>query len=681
MTTTITLPHQVNFYQWTAANQVGLNTGTLGSSNVQTNEYSLFMIGDNDTLINTSAILDSGGGGNAGVGIRGTNEVITNQVGGIIAGYSADTSGILGYGAGASITNFGRIASGGGDGDAIILNHGGFVSNASTGTLSGAGVYMESAAGTVRNAGKIFGDSTYGGIDLTDGGLITNLSGGTITANGAAYGVQITGADGTVTNAGTIDGGTGYAVDLAAGHQNRVVVEQGGVFLGTVSGGSIAESTLELTSVTGTGTLSGFGTQFTNFGTLTFDPSASWLVQANTAGITSAVINGFVEGDTIDVTGFTAVNTGAVGGGTSVTLTNSGGVNEVLNFAASAGNVTIASGGGVSGTELTTVCFCVGTLIDTLDGKVQVEKVRPGDIVSTAHNGPRPVKWVGKGKVLATRGRRSAATPVIVRKGALTDNVPNQDLCVTKAHSLYIDGVLIPVEFLVNHKTILWDDRAQEVEIYHVELDSHDVLIANGTPAESYRDDGNRWLFENASADWHLPPQEPYAPVLTGGPVVDSVWRRLMHRAGPRHLPPLTDDPDLHLIVDGQRVDVAEQQGPVRVFRLLCCPESVVIASRGAAPAELGLARDPRPLGVALRHIAVRRGAKFEVLKANDPRLVDGFHDYEATDDLRWTNGSAALPAALFARFQGGGVEIVLTLVGATRYLDNGKSMAAVAAA
>jgi hypothetical protein len=28
--------------------------------------------------------------------------------------------------------------------------------------------------------------------------------------------------------------------------------------------------------------------------------------------------------------------------------------------------------------------------------------------------------------------------------------VPNQDLCVTKAHSLYIDGVLIPVEFLVN---------------------------------------------------------------------------------------------------------------------------------------------------------------------------------------------------------------------------------------
>ena len=43
--------------------------------------------------------------------------------------------------------------------------------------------------------------------------------------------------------------------------------------------------------------------------------------------------------------------------------------------------------------------------------------------------------------------------------------MPDQDLHVTKGHSLFIDGVLIPVEFLVNHKTIVWDDRAQEVEI------------------------------------------------------------------------------------------------------------------------------------------------------------------------------------------------------------------------
>ena len=66
-------------------------------------------------------------------------------------------------------------------------------------------------------------------------------------------------------------------------------------------------------------------------------------------------------------------------------------------------------------------------------------------------------------------GSRNAATPVIVRRGALADNVPNRDLYLTKGHSLHLNGSLIPVEFLVNHRSIVWDDRAQEVEIYHIE--------------------------------------------------------------------------------------------------------------------------------------------------------------------------------------------------------------------
>jgi Hint domain len=325
------------------------------------------------------------------------------------------------------------------------------------------------------------------------------------------------------------------------------------------------------------------------------------------------------------------------------------------------------------------VCFAAGTHIGTPTGEVPVEKLRIGDLVLTAHNGPRPVKWIGQGKVLATRGRRSAATPVIVCKGALADNVPNRDLHVTKAHALYIDDVLIPVEFLVNHRTILWDDRAQEVAIYHVELDSHDVLIANGAPAESYRDDGNRWLFQNVNAGWHLPPQAPYAPLLTGGPVVDAAWRRLLDRAGPRDLPPLTEDPDLHLMVDGVRVDAREQRGSVYVFRLPPRPKSVVIASRKAVPAELGLTRDPRSLGVALRRVAVRQGAKFMLFEADDDRLTVGFHAYEADGHLRWTDGCAALPAAAFARFDKG-AEVMLHLGGATQYPDERASRARTAA-
>jgi hypothetical protein len=649
------------------------NAGVEGSSGA---EHGVGIYGSNVSLVNSGTIIASGG---AVVAFRtGTGNSFINQAGGVIDGqFSGNINGVSFYYNTATVVNAGLIESSANFSDAIALFDGGFVSNASTGTLVGAGVYMKGAAGTVVNAGKIFGDSYYGGVALVAGGSITNLAGGTIAADGTHYGVKIDGGAGTVTNAGTIDGDGNPAVLLGAYAGNRVVVDPNAVFIGGVNGGATT-STLELAA--GSGTLSGFGSQFYNFGSLRFDASSNWLVTTDTS-IDSTTIDGFAAGDTIDITGFTAATTGTVAGGTKLVLTNGGGVHETLTFGASVSSFIVTTGPGISGTDLTTLCFCAGTLIGTPDGEVQVEKLKAGDMVLTAHNGPRAVRWIGRGKVLATRGKRTAATPVIVRRCALADNVPNQDLHVTKAHGLYIDDVLIPVEFLVNHRTILWDDRAQEVEIYHVELDRHDVLLANGAGAESYRDDGNRWLFQNANAGWGLPPQDPCAPVLTGGPMVDAVWRRMLDRAGPRHLPPMTDDSDLHLVVDGERVDVAEQRGPVWVFRLLCCSESVVIASRSAAPAELGLERDPRPLGVALRRIAVRRGTKFALLSANDPRLVNGFHDYETTNDLRWTNGSAVLPAGVFAQFRGGRVEIVLTLAGATRYLDDGKSMAAVAAA
>lgn len=49
-----------------------------------------------------------------------------------------------------------------------------------------------------------------------------------------------------------------------------------------------------------------------------------------------------------------------------------------------------------------------------------------------------------------------------------------------------VGDALIPVELPVNHRSIAWDDRAQEVALYHIELASHDVLVTNGAPAESW---------------------------------------------------------------------------------------------------------------------------------------------------------------------------------------------------
>ncbi|HEX3994196.1 MAG TPA: hypothetical protein VHX39_23745 [Acetobacteraceae bacterium] len=179
------------------------------------------------------------------------------------------------------------------------------------------------------------------------------------------------------------------------------------------------------------------------------------------------------------------------------------------------------------------------------------------------------------------------------------------------------------------------------------------MLLANGVSAESYRDDGNRGLFQNTNSGWDLSSKPPYAPVLTDGPIVDAVWKRLLDRAGPRPGMPLTDDPDLHLLVDGIRLDACVRSGDFYIFNLCHAPTEVRVVSRAASPQELGLGRDPRSLGVAVRRIVVRQRTLFQNFDADDERLVEGFHVFEADPNIRWTDGDAVVPASLFDGFRG----------------------------
>ena len=216
------------------------------------------------------------------------------------------------------------------------------------------------------------------------------------------------------------------------------------------------------------------------------------------------------------------------------------------------------------------------------------------------------------------------------------------------------------------------------VEFYHLELPHHDVLLANGAPAESYRDDGNRWLFRNTNDLWGQPPKPACAPVLTGGPLVDAVWRRLLDRAGRRPGVTLTDEPELHLLCDGTRIDPEHGASDWYVFRLPRHPGAARLVSHAGSPAELGLARDPRMLGVAVREVRARQGTRFHRLEAGDARLADGFHNYEAELGWRWTDGDAGLPDALWHAFDGP-TELLVRVAaharyaaGAARYLRQG---------
>jgi hypothetical protein len=236
----------------------------------------------------------------------------------------------------------------------------------------------------------------------------------------------------------------------------------------------------------------------------------------------------------------------------------------------------------------------------------------------------------------------------VVRRHAIREFVPRHDLYITRGHSLYLDGVLIPVEELINHRSIAWVEDARVVEYYHLELDSHDVLLAEGVAAESYREDANSPLFLNHAGRPPLPPVPPYAPVLHDHPTVKRIWRALSDRAG---LPDLatTADPDLHLRADGTRLDAAKVASGVWRFRVATAVTDLRIVSRSLIPSAIGLAQDQRRLGVALRRIVVKRKGLRVALDWDTDGLTDGFHGAEPAERHRWTTGDAALPPPVLA--------------------------------
>lgn len=54
-------------------------------------------------------------------------------------------------------------------------------------------------------------------------------------------------------------------------------------------------------------------------------------------------------------------------------------------------------------------------------------------------------------------------------------------------------------------------------------------------------------------------------------------------------------------------------------------------------------------------------------MNAADALLADSFHEFEPCNGLRWTDGDAALPHALFDGFDGP-TELVLHVGGTTHY-------------
>ncbi len=189
-------------------------------------------------------------------------------------------------------------------------------------------------------------------------------------------------------------------------------------------------------------------------------------------------------------------------------------------------------------------CYCRGTLIQTPKRKVPVEALKIGDPVTVMSGTARPIKWIGRrsynGRFLL--GRKDML-PICIRAGALADNVPCRDLWISPHHAMYFaeptgDGMLIEVKDLTNGVSIVQAERIGKVEYFHIELETHDVILAEGTPSETFIDDDSRGIFHNAHeyrrlySEEHVAPAHYFAPRVDEGYELETIRQRIARRAG-----------------------------------------------------------------------------------------------------------------------------------------------------
>jgi len=211
-------------------------------------------------------------------------------------------------------------------------------------------------------------------------------------------------------------------------------------------------------------------------------------------------------------------------------------------------------------------CYVRGTMMATPAGERAIETLSVGDLVLTLSGEPLPIAWIGCRRIVCSQHpRQDRIWPIRISAGAFDDNVPHRDLWLSPDHAVFVENVLIPIKYLVNGGTIK-QVPGREVAYYHIELSRHDVLLANGLPAESFLNTGNRHWFVSdmepnlLNQDFAIQWREAvgYAPLVVVGPEVRAAKSRVAARAadvGRYH----------HLAERGRRANLSSLLSAIRV--------------------------------------------------------------------------------------------------------------------
>ncbi|NJN30704.1 MAG: Hint domain-containing protein [Synechococcales cyanobacterium RM1_1_8] len=132
-------------------------------------------------------------------------------------------------------------------------------------------------------------------------------------------------------------------------------------------------------------------------------------------------------------------------------------------------------------------CFLKGTQILTECGEFCIENLKIGDAIRTAEGNLEKVKWIGYQTFIQGNAAHPFRTfPIQIKAGALGNNLPQRDLFVSPDHAILVDGLLINAGALENGVSIIATQPQESFTYYHIELEQHSLLIAEGTYAESY---------------------------------------------------------------------------------------------------------------------------------------------------------------------------------------------------
>jgi hypothetical protein len=297
-------------------------------------------------------------------------------------------------------------------------------------------------------------------------------------------------------------------------------------------------------------------------------------------------------------------------------------------------------------------CFLTGTRLASPEGAVRVEDVSVGSMVLTANGEARAVRWIGHRNYNCDQAPKPAVLwPIQIKAGAFADAQPSRDLWVSPGHAILVGGVLIHSERLVNGATIIQVPRHQ-VQYWHVELDSHDVLLAEDLPAESYLDMGNRLSFANGGPFVEAHPDfrpkhwaDTCVPLVLDGPELERAKTMLIERAQILGYK-TTAEPDAHISADGNRIEPVMLRPDCMAFVLPPHCSSIELRSRQFVPAQMKPSdKDFRSLGINVRRLQIDG---LETPLEQEQPFASGWHgqerDPENGSSWRWTTGSASLP-------------------------------------